>query len=89
MLALLSHLQPGLLGDADLGSQIPGAADRLSYPIGYWNGLAALLAIGAVLLRARVARARRESAEVRSDRVAAPALLAIWLTDSRVARPRP
>ena len=31
-------------------NDIPGAAGRLSYPVGYWNGLAALLATATVLL---------------------------------------
>ena len=49
-LAVLSHLQPGLLESAELDELIPGAAGRASYPVGYWNGLAALLAVAAVLL---------------------------------------
>ena len=62
----------------------PGAADRLSYPIGYWNGLAALLAIAAVLLAHAGARAPERSAAVaRRPRWLPLALLAIWLTDSR------
>jgi hypothetical protein len=66
ILALASRFVPSLLGEADrqLGELIPTAAGRLSYPIGYWNGLGALLAIDIVLLawlgscaRGRVGRA--------------------------------
>ena len=83
VVSLLSHLQPGLLDDNQLGALIPGAADRLSYPIGYWNGLAGLLALGAVLT-ARFATA----APGRIQRSGATAvlplvLLALWLTESR------
>ena len=46
--ALFAYLQPGVL-DAG-GSDVPNAAGRLSYPIGYWNGAAALLAGAAILL---------------------------------------
>jgi O-antigen ligase/polysaccharide polymerase Wzy-like membrane protein len=51
-LALASRLDPGFLGtrDALAGAQSLGAAGRLSYPIGYWNGLAACAACGLVLL---------------------------------------
>ena len=36
VIAVLAYLQPGLLGSEQ--SDIPNAAGRLSYPIGYWNG---------------------------------------------------
>jgi O-Antigen ligase len=65
ILALLSRIQPWDTGlEAELESAIPGARGRLSYPIGYWNGLAACMAVGICLLAwlgaaggARVARA--------------------------------
>ena len=47
VVALFAYLQPGTLGGR---SDIPGAAGRLSYPVGYWNGAAALLATATVLL---------------------------------------
>jgi O-antigen ligase len=58
--ALGSRFVPTLFGNADreLGAAIPNAAGRLSYPIGYWNGLAALMAIDAVLLAWLAAYAR-------------------------------
>jgi O-Antigen ligase/Tetratricopeptide repeat len=65
IVALASRFQPSLPGgDDDIAQVIPGPLARLSYPIGYWNGLATTAAIGAVLLawlgavsRERVTRA--------------------------------
>jgi hypothetical protein len=83
-LALGSRLEPSLPGnDREIGSFIAGARGRLSYPIGYWNGLGACIAIGAVLLAWLGARA--ETRLGRSLAVAAlpPLLLAVYLTSSR------
>ena len=51
-LALLARLEPSLLGhpERELAAQVPTEANRLSWPIGYWNGLAALLAVSVGLL---------------------------------------
>ena len=48
VIAVCAYLQPGILDSGH--SDIPNAAGRLTYPIGYWNGAAALFAIAAVLL---------------------------------------
>ena len=79
--ALFAYFQPGTLDSGR--SEIPNAAGRLSYPIGYWNGAAALFAVAAVLLAHWAARGR--SATVRAIAAAPiPAMtLAIWLTSSR------
>ena len=50
VLALISRFEPSFAGDRELGVFLPAAANRLSYPIGYWNGLAAAMAIAIVLL---------------------------------------
>jgi hypothetical protein len=51
VVALASRFIPSLPGgDQQIGEAIPIAVGRLSYPIGYWNGLAAVMAMGAVLL---------------------------------------
>jgi O-Antigen ligase len=51
VLALGSRFEPFLPGgDSKIGVLIRDAKGRLSYPIGYWNGLAACMALGAVLL---------------------------------------
>ena len=51
-IALGSRLEPSIFGDADLeiAASLPVAQGRLSYPIGYWNGLASMMAIAVVLL---------------------------------------
>jgi O-Antigen ligase/Tetratricopeptide repeat len=51
-LALLARLEPSLLGhpERELAAEVPAVAERLSWPIGYWNGLAALLAVSVGLL---------------------------------------
>ena len=79
VLALLSQLQPGLLEDGELGSLIPAAADRLSLPIGYWNGLAALLAAAVLLLAHAAADANRAAERSAAVGMLPLALLAIWL----------
>ena len=60
-IALASRLLPGLLPERDLATFLPGAATRLSFPLGYWNGLAIFLSLGVPLLL-RVALVARGSA---------------------------
>jgi hypothetical protein len=84
VLAVASRLRPGLFpGSGDVAAAIPSARARLSYPIGYWNGLAALAALGVPLLL-RIAHGARSTA-VRSVALAGLPLLAatIYLTSSR------
>ena len=49
-LALLSRLHPAWFPDDDAARVLGETHNRLSYPIGYWNGLATLMAMGAPLL---------------------------------------
>ena len=44
-LALASRLFPNLFPEGDIPTFLPSAQTRLSYPVGYWNGLAILLAV--------------------------------------------
>ena len=83
-LALGSRLQPELFPANELVSFLPNTRARLSYPLQYWNGLAALLALSFVMLAgfgAHGAHARR------AGRPAVGALpvpaLALFLTSSR------
>ena len=48
----LSRFDPSLFGGADrsIFVSLPASNGRLSYPVGYWNGLGAILAIGLLLL---------------------------------------
>ncbi len=83
-LALLSRFQPGLVGsEAELQAVLPESAGRLSYPIDYWNGLAAAMALAICLLAWLGADARGRLA--RSLAIAALPLgvVAIYLTGSR------
>ena len=58
-LALASRLDPGLFPVAhQTASFLPGAAGRLGWPLNYWNGLAALMAMGLPLLLAAASSSR-------------------------------
>jgi hypothetical protein len=83
VVALASRFEPSLAGDEDLRRLLPAAAGRLSYPIGYWNGLAAAMATGALLLVWLGGHAR--AAWLRSVAVAAIPLpvLVIYFASSR------
>ncbi len=83
MLALGQRLLPGVLPEGDIPRLLPAAATRLSYPLGYWNGLAIFLALGVPLLL-RLA-ASHAGPLVRGLAVAPlPALAAaVYLTSSR------
>ena len=50
------------------GSDVPNAAGRLSYPVGYWNAAGALLAVAAVLLSYAGARAPTRALALGRDR---------------------
>lgn len=51
VIALLSRLHPSWFPSGDqTGQFLETGRERLSYPLNYWNGLAALLAIGAPLI---------------------------------------
>jgi hypothetical protein len=84
-LAVASWLQPGFLDDRGLVELIPTAAGRLSYPIGYWNGLAAMLAVAAVLLAHGGAQAPDRWLRAASVAAMPTVLFGIWLTTSRGA----
>jgi len=78
LVALFSRLHPSWFGNEihQTAAFLPGSAERLSYPIDYWNGLACLIAIGLPLFLQMAADAR--SAIVRG--LAAAALPALMLT---------
>jgi hypothetical protein len=81
VLGVLAYLQPGLLTDA--GNDVSNAASRLSYPLGYWNAMAALFAMAAVLLAFGGVRAPGRALRAVSTAIFPIALLGIWLADSR------
>jgi O-antigen ligase len=82
-LAVGSRVQPSLFPDQDLVRLLPSVSTRLSYPLNYWNGLGACMALSIVLLAGLGAHAR-----TRAGRAAAVAwlpvpALALFLTSSR------
>ena len=58
VLALLSRLHPSWFPADNTAEALGAARSRLNYPLNYWNGLAALIAIGMPLLLAIATEAR-------------------------------
>jgi O-antigen ligase len=85
-IALGNRFEPALPGsDAEIGRFIPGSEGRLSYPIGYWNGLGSCMALATVLLVWLGARADTRLARSLAVGALPAVLLALWLTSSRGA----
>jgi O-antigen ligase/polysaccharide polymerase Wzy-like membrane protein len=82
-LALLSRFEPSFGGGKELGAFLPAAAGRLSYPIGYWNGLAAVMAMGVVLLVWLGGQARAAGVRAASVGVIPWPILVVYLASSR------
>jgi hypothetical protein len=84
-IALLARFEPSIFGnpDADLAASLPAAIGRLTYPIGYWNGLAAVMAAAVVLLSWSSSTAASRWLRCASVAALPPVLLALWMTDSR------
>lgn len=82
--ALASRLDPGLFPAAQqTTSFLPGTGGRLSWPLNYWNALAALVAVGLPLLLAIATSARTLLAQALAA-AAIPVLgLCAYLTFSR------
>jgi hypothetical protein len=83
ILALFSYLQPGIFDSGH--TDIPNAAGRLSYPVGYWNGAGALLATAAVLLAYTAMTASTRAWRSAAAAIIPLAILGVWLTSSRGA----
>ncbi len=83
--ALLARFEPPLFGepDADLIETLPATLGRLTYPIGYWNGLAAVMAAAIVLLSWFATTATSRVGRSASVAALPPVILALWMTDSR------
>ena len=84
-IALLARFEPGLFGnpDADLREVLPAARGRLTYPIGYWNGLAAAMATAIVLLGWFAVGGSTRFGRALAFAGLPMAMLALWATDSR------
>lgn len=83
--ALVARLFPGSLPGRDLDAFLPAAATRLSFPLGYWNGLAIFVALAVPLLLSVAVGARVDA--VRGLALAPMPLIAsvIYLASSRGA----
>jgi hypothetical protein len=85
VVALGSRLFPHLFPATEVQRLLPGTRNRLSEPVGYWNGLGVLLALGVPLLL-RAAVAARDPVRRGLAMAPFPALGgAIFLTSSRGA----
>lgn len=84
-IAVASRLWPHLFSGSQASKQLAGASARLAWPLGYWNGLGALMAIGLPLLLGLATSLHAHWA--RSAAAAAVPLLALCaaLTQSRGA----
>jgi hypothetical protein len=84
LVALTSRLFPGLFPDRGIFASLPEAAIRLNFPLGYWNGLAAITSLG-IPLALRVAIGGRNSI-VRGVALASLPIVAsvIYLASSRI-----
>ena len=58
ILALLSRLHPAWFPTNETAQFLPLTRSRLNYPLNYWNGLAALIAVGIPLVLVAAHRAR-------------------------------
>jgi hypothetical protein len=83
IVALASRLLPGSFPDRGLATFLPSAATRLSFPLGYWNGLAIFVALGVPLLL-RVALVARHDITRGVALVPVPAVASVvYLASSR------
>ena len=83
VLALVSRLVPGSLGSESLHLLLPSVATRLSYPLGYWNGLAVLVAFAFPLLLRASGEARGRLARGVAAAPLPMLAVVVYLTSSR------
>ncbi len=81
--ALLSRLHPSWFADAQQTGKILESEERLSYPLNYWNALAALVAIGIPLLLQLATGARSVAARALSAAALPALMLTLYFTLSR------
>lgn len=82
-IALLSRLHPAWFDSAQQTGRILESEDRLSYPLNYWNALAALTAIGVPLLLQLASGARSVLARAASAAALPALMLTLYFTLSR------
>jgi hypothetical protein len=82
-LALLSRFQPSWFPANEVADYLPTTEARLNYPLNYWNGLAALIAVGIPLYLSGAAGARSIVVRAVATGVLPALALAVYLTLSR------
>jgi hypothetical protein len=85
LLALTTRLLPGLIPGGEEVTSISNARARLAFPLGYWNALGILLAIGYPLLLRSAGAARSAVARALTVGVLPALSAAVYLTSSRGA----
>jgi O-antigen ligase/polysaccharide polymerase Wzy-like membrane protein len=83
IVGLLSRLHPSWFPEAVDTGRILEAQDRLAYPLNYWNGLAALIAIGLPLLLQLAADLRSVALRALAAASVPALLLTVYFTISR------
>ena len=85
IIALVSRLGGVGAGDSTLAALLGSASGRLSYPIGYWNGLGALMALGVPVLVWIAAGPLASRPRPWAIAALCPLLLVAYMTSSRGA----
>ncbi len=83
IVGLLSRLHPAWFPEAIDTARILEAHDRLAFPLNYWNGLAALVAIGLPLLLQLAADVRSVALRALAAAALPALLLTVYFTISR------
>jgi tetratricopeptide (TPR) repeat protein len=81
--ALLSRLFPDVFPDRGLVTFLPSVATRLSFPLGYWNGLGIFIGLGSPLLLRRALTAERPIMRAFALAPVPVLVSALYLTSSR------
>lgn len=83
LLAVLSRLHPVWFPNTLTSLLLPGVSSRLSYPLGYWNALAAFAALGLPPMLYLASEAKNVVAKVLAAAALPVLVLCIFLTLSR------
>lgn len=83
LLGLLARLFPDLFPASDLAESIPDAAQRLSYPLDYWNAMGLVGAVGLLLLASTATTGATRAARAGAVATLPAVGLALFLTSSR------
>ena len=83
VVSVASRLYPSWFPVSDSITTLPGASRRLSFPLGYWNGLAALMAAGVPLLLAPATAGRTTAGRAAAGCALPIAAVCLVLTLSR------